>query len=67
MDGFSYRMNQLTNAGKSLEEAVLYLALELGIEIPEVEALVESGKSQEDAIRKTAIDLAREHGSYGRS
>ena len=60
MIGFADKMNKLTSEGKMWEEAVLHFALELGIEVPEIIKLVESGKSQEEAIRIISRDLEAE-------
>ena len=60
IDGLSNRLNQLTNTGKTWEEAVLHFALELEIEIPEIKTLIESGKSQDEAIHIISKDLETE-------
>ena len=60
IDGLSNRLNQLTNIGKTWEEAVLQYALELGIELPEIKTLIESGKSKEEAIHIVSRDLEAE-------
>jgi len=54
LEDFKSRMQKLVEAGKSKEEAVLVLALEKGLWIPEVEELLKKGESREKAISKVA-------------
>jgi len=60
MNGFADRMNKLTSEGKAWEEAILQFALELGIEVPEIKTLMESGKSYDEATRIVSNGFARE-------
>jgi len=60
MSGFADRMNKLTSEGKAWEEAVLHFALELGIEVPEIKQLIESGKSPDEATRTVSDSLTTE-------
>lgn len=54
LEDFKSRMQKLVEAGKSKEEAVLVLALEKGLWVPEVEELLKKGMSREKAVSKVA-------------
>jgi len=54
MEDFKSRMQKLVEEGKSAEEAVLVLAIEKGLWIPEIEELLKKGMSKEKAVSKVA-------------
>lgn len=54
IEDFKSRMQKLVEEGKSKEEAVLVLAIEKGLWIPEIEDLLKKGMSNEKAVSEVA-------------